>query len=339
MNMRTSARNQRPGVIRSIKLGFVAAALLGVMAGTSPSARAASGTVNVFYAGSLVNLNENLVGPAFASGSGYTYQGKSAGSGAIANQIKGKIAIPDVVEFADPAVNATLMGAANGNYVSWYFTFATSQLVIGFDPKSKVAREFEQVQKGKLPFYRALEQKGLRIGRTDPNIDPKGYRAIWMANLTQKVYKQKNFESKLFGAAENPDQVFPEQTLVARMLTGQVNAGVFYLSEVKDLGIPYITLPPRVSLGSTKAKDEKLYATQHFTTSAGQTVTGAPIQYTITIPSTVRNEAGAEAFVRFVLSSRVRAIAAAHGLLPIKTAVGGDRSTVPGTLTGLIGKR
>ncbi|MBV9282952.1 MAG: extracellular solute-binding protein [Chloroflexi bacterium] len=319
--------------------GLVPLALLGAMVVTAPPAGAASGTVNVFYAGSLVNLNENLVGPAFASATDYSYQGKSAGSGAIANQIKGKIATPDVVEFADPAVNATLMGAANGSYVSWYFTFATSQLVIGFDPKSKVAREFVQVQKGKLPFYKALQQKGLKIGRTDPNIDPKGYRAIWMADLTQKLYKLKNFESKLFGAVENPDQVFPEQTLVARMLTGQVNAGVFYLSEVKDLGIPYITLPPQVNLGSTKAKDVKLYATQRFTTSAGQTVTGAPIQYTITIPSTVKDEAGAEAFVHFVLSPRVRAVSAAHGLLTIKTTVGGDRATVPSSLAGLVGQK
>ena len=320
---------------RSVR-GALAVALTVASLGTSLAAHAASGTVNVFYAGSLVNLNENLVGPAFAAGSGYTYQGKGAGSGAIANQIKGKLATPDVVEFADPAVNTTLMGTANGNYVSWYFTFGTSQLVIGFDPKSKVAKQFVAVQKHTLPFYKALQQKGLRIGRTDPNVDPKGYRAIWMANLTQKLYHLKGFEKKLFGDTENASQVFPEQVLVARMLTGQVNAGVFYLSEVKDLGIPYITLPGKVNLGS--AKYAKQYATQHFTTSAGQTITGAPIQYTITIPSTVKNEAGAEAFVRFVLTARVRTISAAHGLLPLKTTVAGDRSAVPSSLLSLIGK-
>src|SRR5438309_5855630 len=125
-----------------------------------------------------------------------------------------------------------------------------------------------------------------------------------MANLTQKVYHLNRFEQNLFGTTENTSQVFPEQVLVARMLTGQVNAGIFYLSEVKDLGVPYITLPPQVNLGSTRYA--RLYATQHFTTSAGQTITGTPIQYTLTIPSTVKDQAGAEAFVRFVLSARVR---------------------------------
>jgi len=322
--------------LRYIVLLVAAAALLA--SGGWTAARAASGAVNVFYAGSLVNLNENLIGPAFASASGYTYQGKGAGSGAIANQIKGKIATPDVVEFADPAVNLTLMGSANGSYVSWYLTYARSELVIGFDPKSKYAAEFVQVQKHKLVWYKALQQKGLRFGRTDPNIDPKGYRAIWMANLAQKVYHLMGFEQKLFGDVENPDQVFPEQTLVARILTGQVSAGVFYLSEVKDLGIPYITLPHEVNLGSTQAKYVKLYATQHFTTAAGQTVIGAPIEYTISIPSTVKNEAGAEAFVQFVLSKRVRAISSAHGLLVLKVKASGDASAIPTALTGFVGK-
>jgi molybdate/tungstate transport system substrate-binding protein len=334
MTFRVSAQN----IPRISGVLLVVAGLIFAAGHSETPARAASGTVNVVYAGSLVNVNENLVGPAFSAATGYTYQGKGAGSGAIANQIKGKIATPDVVEFADPAINTTLMGSANGSYVSWYLTFARSELVIGFDPKSKFAREFVQVQKHKLAFYKALQQKGLRIGRTDPNIDPKGYRAIWMANLTQKVYHLKNFETKLLGDAENPDQVFPEQTLVARMLTGQVGAGVFYLSEVKDLGIPYITLPPEVNLGATQSKYTKLYVTQHFTTSAGLTVTGAPIEYTITIPSTVKNEAGAEAFIEFVLSKRVRAVSAAHGLLALAVKATGDRSAIPTSVLALVGR-
>lgn len=329
----TKSRLPRTPRQRLLTAGLALAALLS--AGITP-ARASGSTVSVYYAGSLVNLNETLIGPAFTTGSSYTYQGQGAGSAAIANQIKGKLATPDVVEFADPAVDASLMGSANGNYVSWYFTFATSQLVIGFDPKSSTARDFRLVQKGKLPWYKALQQKGLRIGRTDPALDPKGYRALWMARLAQKVYHLKHFATKLFGPAENPSQVFPEQVLVARMLTGQINAGVFYLSEVKDLGIPYITLPAKVSLGSTKYA--RLYATQSYTLPSGQTVTGAPIEYTITIPSTARNPEGAAAFVKFVLGSRVRAIAKAHGLLPLKVALNGPRSAVPAALVSLVGK-
>ena len=319
----------------SKRAGVVGAALL-ALAGTVLPAHAAGGTVNVFYAGSLTSLNENLVGPAFASADGYTYQGKSAGSLAIANQIKGHVAAPDVVEFADPAVNATLTGPSNGNYVSWYFTYARSELVIGFDPRSKFAAAFRQVQDHRLPWYRALLQPGLRIGRTDPNIDPKGYRALFMAGLAQRVFHLRHFKRAVFGADLNPAQIFPEEVLVARMLTGQVGAGVFYLSEVRDLGIPYITLPPQVNLGDLKLR--RLYATQNYTTDKGVRVVGAPILYTLTIPSTVKDMDGAQAFVRFVLSKRVRSVSARHGLLSLPVTASGDQAMVPSGLAGLIGK-
>src|SRR5947209_18839879 len=132
------------------------------------------------------------------------------------------------------------MGPGNGDYVSWYFTFARSELVIGFDPKSRFAPAFRQVQQRKLPWYTALSQPGLRFGRTDPNLDPKGYRAIWAVNLAQKLYHLQGFKKRLLGSDLNPAQIFPEEVLVARLLTGQLDAGGFYLPEVRDLGIPYI---------------------------------------------------------------------------------------------------
>jgi molybdate/tungstate transport system substrate-binding protein len=320
---------------RSRRVRTCVALLTATLLFGSSSVHAASGAVNVFYAGSLVNVNESVLGPAFASLTGYSYQGKSAGSLAIANQIKGKIATPDVIEFADPAVNSTLMGTANGNFVSWYLTFARSELVIGFDPRSRFAGEFRAAQAHKVPWYQALEQHGLRLGRTDPNLDPKGYRAIFMAKLAQKVYHLKNFKQRVLGDDGNAAQVFPEEVLVARLLTGQIDAGVFYLSEVRDLGIPYVKLPPQVNLSDPKLA--RLYATEHFVTSTGLVIKGAPILYTITIPSTVNNPDGAQAFVRFVLSKRIRSVASSHGLLVTKITVGGDRSRVPSSLASFIG--
>lgn len=328
----TAMRRAALVVLAIVAIAMVLASVVPRSNGT----RAAAGAVNVYYAGSLVNLNENLVGPAFQAATGYTYQGRGAGSAAIVAQLKGRLATPDVVELADPEADASLMGAGNGSYLSWYLTFARSTLVIGFNPRSRYAADFRLVRKGKLKFYRALLQKGMRIGRTDPEVDPKGYRALWMANLIQREYHLKNFKRRLFGSVENPSQVFSEETLVARILTGQLDAGVFYLSEVKDLGIPYIDLPASVNLGS--GRYARLYATQSFTARTGERVIGAPIRYTITIPSTVRNQAGAVAFVRFVLGQRIRAISASHGLLPTKVSLTGKRDAVPRSLKRYIGR-
>ncbi|HEX3982990.1 MAG TPA: substrate-binding domain-containing protein, partial [Acidisoma sp.] len=93
-------------------------------------ARAAGiGTVNVLYAGSLVNLMEHGVGPAFDKATGGKFRGYAGGSNKLANEIKGKLIPADVFISANPKVNDDLMGAANGNWVDWYVGFAQSPLV------------------------------------------------------------------------------------------------------------------------------------------------------------------------------------------------------------------
>src|SRR5271156_450454 len=100
----------------------------GILAATlclsSTPAAFAAGKVSVLYAGSLVNLMEHGVGPAFDKASGDTFQGFAGGSSGLANQIKGKLRQGDVFVSASPKVNDGLMGAANGDWVSWYVTFA-----------------------------------------------------------------------------------------------------------------------------------------------------------------------------------------------------------------------
>src|SRR5207245_2225135 len=71
----------RQSLRRRSAQGMLALGIAVTLLTISPVARAASGSVNVFYAGSLVNLNETLVGPAVAtdrpSGEHYRSQGPS----------------------------------------------------------------------------------------------------------------------------------------------------------------------------------------------------------------------------------------------------------------------
>src|SRR6478672_11560458 len=88
--------------------------------GGGGSSTAAKGAVNVAYAGSLVNLMEHKLGPAFAQATGYTFEGEGAGSTALANQIKSKLISPDIFISASSAAYTPLQGAANSNIVRWY---------------------------------------------------------------------------------------------------------------------------------------------------------------------------------------------------------------------------
>lgn len=318
--------------MRRLRQFLVLGPLLAVVLAGS-SARAASGVVNVIYAGSLVAVNEHRVGPAFDKATGYTYQGEGAGSVAIANEIKAHLRTPDVFISADPAINLkNLGGAANGSYVSWYFVFARTRLVIGFSPKSRFASQLTAAQQGKIAWYKVLSLPGFRLGRTDPRLDPKGYRTLMMAQLATSYYKVP-IQPMVFGTAENANQIFPEQTLVARLATGQLDAGIFYLNEAVEQHLPYINLPSAIDLGDLAKAKAYAHATY---VAKGKVTRGGPILYTVTIPSTVKNEVGAEAFVRFIVQGAGLGLYTADGVLPTGVLVGGDATAVPTGLRGLI---
>lgn len=318
------------------RLGMAAAlaALLALTAcgSSSPgSGSAPKGTVNVAYAGSLVNLMEHKLGPAFQQATGYTYQGKGAGSTALANQIKSKLIAPDVFISASSGAYQPLEGAANGNLVSWYMSFAATQMVIGYSPKSQFATQLQAAAGGSTPWYSVLETPGLRLGRTDPALDPKGVNTIYTMQLAETYYNQPGLAKKLLGANNNPAQIFPEEDLVARLTSGQLDAGFFYLNEVKDAGLPYITLPAQINLGDPS--QAATYAQAHYTDAKGDTTSGKPILYSLTIPATVKNQAGAVAFVQYLLGNSGKDILTADGIQPIAITVSGDASKVPSGLS------
>ena len=296
----------------------------------SAKGNAPKGTVNVAYAGSLTNLMEHTLGPAFQRATSYTYQGKGAGSTAIANQIAGKLIHPDVFISASAAAYTPLQGSANGNLVTWYLSFASTQMVIGYSPKSSFASRFQQAANGQTPWYTVLESPGLRLGRTDPALDPKGVNTILTMRLAEQYYNQLGLAQKVLGADANTAQIFPEETLVARLGSGQLDAGFFYLNEVKDANLPSISLPQQINLGDPAQK--AAYARATYTDAKGVAHKGAPILYSVTIPATVSNRAGAIAFVQYLLTGGGQGILSADGIGQIGPTAGGDAATIPAEL-------
>jgi molybdate/tungstate transport system substrate-binding protein len=231
---------------------------------SAPASPTGSGPVNVLYAGSLVDLMQKQVGPAFQTATGYSVSGISAGSKDLAAEIKGKVHQGDVFISASPKVNATLEGASGGNWVSWYGTFATSALVIGYNPKSKFASDLKT-----MPWYKAITEPGLKLGFTDPATDPKGVLAVEAMTDTAK---SQNLPA-LKALSANKSDIFPEETLVGRLQSGQLDAGFFYAAEADASNIPTVPL----------------------------TGTDFNAGYTITVLNRGPNKAAGEAFVEYFL--------------------------------------
>lgn len=297
---------------------------------TTNGTTTSKGTVSVAYAGSLVNLFEHTLGPDFTKATGYGYQGKGAGSVALANQIKSKLIQPDVFISASAKAYDPLTGAANGNIVNWHINFGATSMVIGYSPQSKFASQFQAAASGAVPWYQVLETSGLRLGRTDPKLDPKGVATIYTMELAQIYYNQPGLAQKVLGSNENTAQIFPEEDLVARLTSGQLDAGFFYLNEAIDAKFPYITLPAQVNLSDPTMK--AYYAQATYTSSTG-VQTGGPIVYSVSIPSTAKNTAGAVAFAQYLLGSAGQAILHADGILPTPFTFTGDATKVPSGLS------
>ena len=256
--------------------------------------------VNVLYAGSLVNLMEHGVGPAFDKASGDNFRGFGGGSNGLANQIRGKLRHGDVFISATPAVNDTLMGSANGEWVSWYITFAQSPLVIGYSPTSRFAADLKS-----KPWYEVMREPGIRIGRTDPKLDPKGALTVQLLDKAEQVYHQPGLTKAVLGAPDNPAQVQPEESLVGRLQSGQIDVGFFYSTETSDLKIPSLPLPSEVALSA---------------------------RYTVAILNGAVDPAGAAKFVGFLLGKQGEDIMRAHGLDIVTPAVSGDATKIPASL-------
>jgi len=304
----------------------VLAGLLAALVAAVPCAGGAA-PVRVLYAGSLVGLFEDGLAPAFTRATGLQVLGRPGGSVALAHLIRDRLERADVFVSADPGVNRLLRPSGSAPAAAWFLTLARSTVVIAYSPHSRFAAALRDAAAGRVPWYRVLASPGLRVGRTDPALDPKGYRTVLVLKLAEAYYRRPGLLGRLLGDPANPRQVFPEEELVGRLASGQLDAGFFYLTEALEQHLPYIALPDAINLGNPAFA--RAYAQATYTDPAGVVHRGAPILYTVTISSTARNPSGAVRFVQFLYSASGRALLAAHGLLPVPPRVGGDARAVP----------
>jgi molybdate/tungstate transport system substrate-binding protein len=290
-------------VASSIKVSLAKLTIIFLVT-ASISAWGGDSTVHVFYAGSLVNLMERSIGPAFEQNSGDRFQGYAGGSNKVANEIKGKLRRGDVFISANPKINDLLTGQANGDWVKWYIAFAESPLVLGYSPSSRFVNDLKN-----KTWYEVLAEPGLKLGRTDPKLDPKGALTIELLKHAEAFYSRPGLTEQIIGAPDNPAQVLPEESLVGRLQSGQLDVGFFYSTETLETKIPAIKLPDEIA---PKAR------------------------YTVAILRDAPNPTGATRFLSFLLGSQGRDLLEQRGLELLKPSLTGDAKAVPPEISSLV---
>jgi len=284
--------------------------------------------VSVMYAASLLKTAEESLGPAFQAYTGYSYQGEARGSVQIANMILDGLRRPGVFISAGTIPIMKLMNATD-SLADWLVKFGAAEMVIAYSRKSHFFNNLEKARLGEIPWHEVLSNPNLKFGRTDPELDPKGYNMIIATELANKYYNDSGIKQSILRDNRNPAQIFPEETLKTILEQGQLDAVAAYKHEAVARELPYITLPPEINLADPTFSNYYRTASYTLENGNGQTAFGEPIYFSFTIPHTVKNLAGATSFATFILSPSGQGILEEEGLNFIKPIVEGNISNVP----------
>lgn len=222
----------------------------------------------------------------------------------------------DVVAVADYTLIKKYMFP---KYAKWVLLFATNKLVLAYTSSSKMS---DLVQKD---WLKVVSAKGVKIGISNPNLDPCGYRSV--GALALKAYLDQKPEEFIFEKyvkgikAEfgknvtvyiktdlRPDTnkiVIRDKSvdLISLLEAGEIDYAFEYLSVAKQHKLKYFVLPDEINLGNPKYKHlySKVTLVINYGTEAQREIRLKPIVYGLTIPTNAPHPELAKLFVDFLL--------------------------------------
>lgn len=275
----------------------------------------------VFHAGSLAVPFAEMEKTFEEKYPQYDVKREVSGSRKAARKVSDIKRSADVIASADYKVIDNLLIP---NDAKFNVQFATNEMALAYTEKSRYANEINSQN-----WTDILLKEGVKVGHSNPNLDPCGYRSVLVAKLAEQYYKKKGFYKSLFGyktvyqaGDEKKPKVIvrPKETdLLALLEVHAIDYLFIYRSVAEQHGLKYITFPKEVSL-----KDESLntlYEKVSFEISGkkpGETMLkkGAAMVYGLTIPQnskSPKNQKGAVDFVNYILSKEGQRIMQKNG--------------------------
>ncbi len=225
----------------------------------------AGAVLRVAYAGSMGVVMDRVLGPAFGTANGVSFQGTGQGAFGLARLLAAKKLQADVFVSVTPGPIRLLQAAG---LVREAAAIASTAMVIAYSPLSRFAPALKAAADGNGAWWQVLRTAGLRFGRTDPTTDPQGRNLIFTMELAERYYHVPGLARAILGPNIDPAQIFTEPSLLSRLESGQIDASSGYQSAVTSRHLPYVALPPEINL-SDPAYDAAWYS--HATVALPQT--------------------------------------------------------------------
>ena len=299
-----------------LRLAKVALAMVGVACACSDVAP--EGPLVVFTAGSLARPMRAVL-DSFTAKTGARYELESAGSLETARKLTELGKIPDVIALADEDVFPKVLMPV---HATWYVRFAENRIILAYTDRSRFASEIDSTN-----WWQVLQRPGLEIGRSNPDLDPAGYRTLMVFQLAERHYAAAGLAATLEQSAHRRNMRPKEIELVALLESGDLDYAWFYESMARASGMRHVRLPAAIDLSDADMSDAYAQASVPVIgASASDTVVmrGAAIRYAFSIPLKAAHASLAERFSIFLLSEEGRRALEGQFLatLPAADAVG-----------------
>jgi len=282
-----------------------------VLSGCNTSNTKKPTEVIIFHAGSLSVPFKLITADYEKKNPGVKFLLEPAGSLVCARKITELKKPCDIIASADYFVINELIIP---DYASWSIRFATNELVISFQEKSKYAEEIDS-----LNWMDILLREDVTFSRSEPNADPCGYRTVLLFKLAEKYYGKSGLADKL--SSKNTEFIRPKEVdLVALVESNAVDYMFQYKSVAVQHKLEYIELPDYINLGNPWKN--KIYNSVSLditgsTPKSIMTVTGEYINYSLTVLKDAPQSEIAVDFISFLLSDEGFEIFRRNGQEPI----------------------
>jgi len=290
-----------------MRLRWILPFVLAAACGQASSDRNASRTLVAFNAGSLARPLRTAL-DSFAAREHVEVRQESAGSLETARKLTELGNIPDVIALADEEVFPQLLMPA---HVSWYARFAHNRMVLAYTNKSRGAGEVTADN-----WWQVVQRPGIETGRSDPQLDPNGYRTLLVLQLAERHYARPGLAAQLLRAMPARNVRPKEADLVGMLQAGEFDYIWSYESMAQNVGLQFVRLPDAIDLSSPADSATYAAVSVRVRGKGADSVTfrGRPIVYALSIPNAAPNRDIAERFVHYLLSADGRRVLRAQGL-------------------------
>lgn len=259
-----------------------------------------SGKITIFHAGSLSVPFKQIKKEFEKENPKVNVFLESAGSRKCARKITDLDKECDIMASADYSVIDKLLIP---EHASWNIKFASNEMAIVYHKDSRKSGEINAEN-----WYKIIADKDIAYGRSDPNSDPCGYRAVLTMKLAEKYYKEEGFAEKLI--AKDNNYIRPKETdLLSLLETNTIDYIFLYRSVAEQHNLKYIILPDEINLKNPKHSEYYGNASVEISgKKPGEFITkkGEPMVYGITLIKNAPNEKSAKAFINFVLEKGMK---------------------------------